>query len=431
MTDRDTIFALSSGQVPAAIAVIRICGPAALEAARAVTDRALPAARQAGLRGIFHPRTRELLDEALLICFPGPRTETGEDQVELHCHGSRAVVQDVESALAGLPGLRKAGPGEFTHRAFLNGKIDLAGVEGLGDLVAAETALQRRAAMAMFGGGLSSKIADWTQALRRAAAQIEAQLDFADEGDVSNGEGLFEILERSKTVAAQIGRELAKPTSARLKDGIRVAIGGPPNVGKSSLFNALVGRDAAIVSPHAGTTRDIIEAAISFHGVPFVISDSAGLHASDEEIEKIGIGRAEALISQADIVLWLGDGEDLPETLGVVIPISSKADLRDGPAGAGIQVSTASGEGIDRVIELICTKAASLLPAPGDFALSERQHAVLRRVEDALHMAATVRDEILIGECFRQALSSFDELTGSATTETVLDELFSGFCIGK
>ncbi len=351
--------------------------------------------------------------------------------MELHCHGSRAVVQDVESALAGLPGLRKAGPGEFTRRAFLNGKIDLAGIEGLGDLVAAETVLQRRAAMAMFGGGLSSKIADWTKALRRAAAQIEAQLDFADEDDVSNGEALSEILERSNIVAADIGRQLAKPTSARLKDGIRVAIGGPPNVGKSSLFNALVGRDAAIVSPHAGTTRDIIEAAISFHGVPFVIADSAGLHATDEEIEKIGIGRAEALISQADIILWLGENEALPETLGVAIQIHSKADLRDRPAGAGIPVSAMSGEGVDAVIDRLCTEAASLLPAPGDFALSERQHVVLRRVEEALRMAAMVRDEILIGECLRQALSAFDELTGNATTESMLDELFSGFCIGK
>ncbi len=431
MPDRDTIFALSSGQVPAAIAVIRICGPAALDAARAVTDRALPAPRQAGLRGIFHPETRELLDEALLICFPGPRTETGEDQVELHCHGSRAVVQDVESALAGLPRLRKAGPGEFTRRAFLNGKIDLAGIEGLGDLIAAETVLQRRAAMAMYGGGLSSKIAEWTHALRRAAAQIEAQLDFADEDDVSNGEGLSAILERSNIVAAEIGRELAKPTSARLKDGIRVAIGGPPNVGKSSLFNALVGRDAAIVSPHAGTTRDIIEAAISFHGVPFVISDSAGLHATDEEIEKLGIGRAEALISQADIVLWLGSEHALPEALGVVIHIASKADLHDHSLAEGLRVSSVSGEGIDTVVETLCAEAASLLPAPGDFALSERQHAVLHRVEESLHMAVALQDEILIGECLRQALSAFDELTGIATTEAMLDELFSGFCIGK
>ena len=215
MAEHDTIFALSSGQVPAAIAVIRICGPAAFDAARAVTDRALPLPRQAGLRRIFHPQSRELLDEALLICFAGPRTETGEDQVELHCHGSRAVVQDVEAALAQLPSLRRAGPGEFTRRAFVNGKIDLAGIEGLGDLVAAETMLQRRAAMAMFGGALSKKIAGWTKELRRAAAQIEAQLDFSDEDDVSGADTLAKIVGQSTTVAHEMGLELSKPTSVR------------------------------------------------------------------------------------------------------------------------------------------------------------------------------------------------------------------------
>lgn len=431
MVDQDTIFALSSGQLPAAIAVIRISGPKATDAARALTDRPLPPPRQAGLRRLFHPQNHELLDEALLICFPGPHTETGEDQVELHCHGSRAVVQAVEDALAEMPTLRRAGPGEFTRRAFLNGKIDLAGIEGLGDLVAAETVLQRRAAMAMFGGALSRKIADWTLRLRRAAAQIEAQLDFSDEGDVAGAEGLAGIVRQATLVAAEISQELAKPTSFRLKDGIRVAIGGPPNAGKSSLFNMLVGRDAAIVSPHAGTTRDVIEAAISIRGIPFLLSDSAGLHVTDEEIEKIGIGRAEALISQADIVLWLGESDHLPQSEGAIIQLIPKSDIADRDRIGGIAVSSVTGEGIEFLVDKLCTLSRSLLPAPGDYALSERQYAVMRRAVESLAMVEDVQDEVLIGECLRQTLSALDELTGFATTEAMLDELFSGFCIGK
>lgn len=431
MTDQDTIFALSSGQLPAAIAVIRISGPKAADAARALTDRPLPAARQAGLRRLYDPKTHELLDEALLIHFPGPRTETGEDQVELHCHGSRAVVQAVEEVLGRMAGLRRAGPGEFTRRAFLNGKIDLAGIEGLGDLVAAETTLQRRAAMAMFGGALSNRIANWTLQLRRAAAQIEAQLDFSDEGDVAGADGLSKIVEQTRHVEDDIRKQLARPTSAKLKDGIRVAIGGPPNAGKSSLFNMLVGRDAAIVSPHAGTTRDVIEATISFNGVPFLLSDSAGLHATDEEIEKIGIGRAEALIAHADIVLWLGESDQRPQSEGSIIQLHAKADMDHHHQDDGFAISSVTGEGVDKLVAMLCDMSRSLLPAPGDYALSERQHAVLGRAVNALHMVHNVHDEILVAECLRQALSSFDELTGSVTTEAMLDELFGGFCIGK
>lgn len=432
MTDQDTIFALSSGQVPAAIAIIRICGPKAMDAARALTDQPLPAPRKAGLRRLYHPSNREPLDEALLICFPGPHTETGEDQVEFHCHGSRAVVSVIEVALAELPGLRRAGPGEFTRRAFLNGKIDLAGIEGLGDLVAAETELQRRAAMAMFGGALSRKIADWTKSLRQAAAQIEAQLDFADEDDVASGQGMTVVVAQVCGVAQAIAGELAKPTSLRLKDGIRVAIAGPPNAGKSSLFNALIGRDAAIVSPHAGTTRDVIDAAIAFNGVPFLLSDSAGLHVTDEEIEQIGIDRAEALIAHADIILWLGEREAIPQTDGVIFHVSAKSDLI--PAweeGADLSLSSKTGDGVDALIDAICSAANSLLPKSGDYALSERQHDTLNRAVSALNMTEDLQDEILVGECLRQALSALDELTGLATTEAMLDELFNGFCIGK
>ena len=431
MVDRDTIFALSSGQLPAAIAVIRLSGPEALVAARALTGKDLPLPRRAGLRRFVDPRTGELLDEALLLCFPGPNTETGEDMAEFQCHGSHAVVRGIESALSALPGLRRAGPGEFTRRAFLNGKMDLAGIEGLGDLIAAETALQRRAAMAMMGGALSRRIDDWTNRLRVIAAQIEARLDFSDEGDVADAGALSGVAAAAGAIAQDMAAELERPTAERLRDGIRIAIGGPPNAGKSSLFNILVGRDAAIVSPHAGTTRDIIEASISLNGVPVVLSDSAGLRSGGDDVEKIGIGRAEALLANADIVLWLGSPDEQPQTEGRLIQIASKADLAASHESAGLAVSSLTGEGIDQLIAKICEAAAVLLPAPGDYALSRRQRDIIARAQIALADCTSLHDEILIAESVRQAMAALDEITGRATTESVLDELFRGFCIGK
>lgn len=434
MSGPDTIFALSSGQVPAAIAVIRISGPRAMEAARALTTRDLPPPRKAGLRRFHDPVSGELLDEALLLCFPGPRTETGEDMVELQCHGSRAVQRGIEAALAAMPGLRLAEPGEFTRRAFLNGHIDLAGIEGLGDLLAAETALQRRAAMAMLGGGLSRRVAEWTGTLRRLAAQVEAGLDFADEGDVAaRGADLAQIAAGCAEIAGAMAHDLARPSAERLREGIRVAVGGPPNAGKSSLFNILVGREAAIVSPHPGTTRDVIEATVAFEGIPFLLADSAGLRESGEEIERIGIGRAEALIASADILLWLGATADAPPTEGGRIQIHPKADLADAaPAGPdGIAISTLTGQGIDELVARLCAEARALLPVPGDYALSRRQRAAMERAVAALRDVERTDDEVLIGECLRQALGALDELTGRSTTDAVLAELFRGFCVGK
>ncbi|MCW2363477.1 MULTISPECIES: tRNA uridine-5-carboxymethylaminomethyl(34) synthesis GTPase MnmE [Sphingobium] len=431
MTDRDTIFALSSGQLPAAIAIIRVSGPLALEAAHAITGRDAPAARQATLRRFFDPANGDLLDEGLLICFPGPNTETGEDMAEFQCHGSHAVVRALEAALAAMPGFRRAEAGEFTRRAFLSGKMDLAGIEGLGDLIAAETALQRRAAMAMMGGAFSRKIESWTTDLRLLAAQIEAQLDFSDEGDVS-GADLARIAAAAIEISADMRKELQRPSADRLRDGIRVAISGPPNAGKSSLFNQLVGRDAAIVSPHAGTTRDVIEASVALNGIAFVLSDSAGLREAGDEIEQIGIGRAEALLAEADIVLWLGRPEQAPPGRGELVQVAPKADLALADREASsLHVSSVTGEGIDSLVEELCALAGSMLPAPGDYALSQRQRAVIKRAGDALDACTGEPDEILVAENLRQVLAALDELTGRTTTELVLDEVFRGFCIGK
>jgi tRNA modification GTPase len=426
-----TIYALSSGQPPAAIAVIRLSGPAALTAARAVTTRNLPEPRQAAFRRFVDPQTGELLDEGLLVWFPGPRTETGEDMAELHAHGSRAVLRGIEAALARLPGLRLAEPGEFTRRAFLNGKMDLASIEGLGDLLAAETALQRRAAIAMMGGALSRRIEAWTAQLRRLAAQVEARIDFSDEGDVEAAGAMTGVVDACGVIVVEMVAELAKPSADRLKDGVRVAIGGPPNAGKSTLFNHLIGREGAIVSPLAGTTRDVIEASIGIRGIPMVIIDSAGLRSeTGDEIERIGVERAEAVIATADILLWLGDSVDRPATDARIIQLSPKADVARVSAD-GLPVSALTGVGMPDLVDTLCEAAQSLLPMPGDYALSQRQRAALSRAAVSIREAGDVDDEILIGECLRLALGALDELTGRATTDAVLDELFSGFCIGK
>ncbi len=431
MPETSTIYALSSGPPPAAIAVIRLSGPAAMAVARSVTTRDLPAPRQAAFRRFIDPQTGETLDEGLLVCFPGPRTETGEDMAELHAHGSRAVLRGIEAALSLIPGVRLAQPGEFTRRAFLNGKMDLASIEGLGDLLAAETALQRRAAMAMMGGALSRKIEAWTSELRRLAAQVEARIDFSDEGDVAEAGAIEGLANACHEIAQAMTAELAKPSADRLRDGIRVAIGGPPNAGKSTLFNHLIGRDGAIVSPLAGTTRDVIEASVAFRAIPMVIADSAGLHEDTQDaIERIGIDRAEALIAGADILLWLGEPGQQPLTEASVLQLHAKADVRPAQT-TGLAVSTVTGEGMEALVDILCETAQGLLPMPGDYALSRRQLSILSRAVESIREAARIDDEILIGECLRLTLGALDELTGRATTDAVLDELFSGFCIGK
>lgn len=432
-TALETIFALSSGQPPCAIAIIRISGPEAWSAALALTGvQSLPEARRAALRAFRDPSTGELIDEGLLLCIPGETSVTGEALVELHCHGSRAVVRDLEAALGRLPGLRPAGAGEFTRRAFANGRMDLARVEGLGDLLAAETALQRRAAMAMMGGALSQRVAEWTRVLRRLSAGIEAILNFSDEGDVDEAAVGRGIRAEMAGLAGTLQAELARPTAERLKEGVHVVIAGPPNAGKSTLLNALVGREAAIVSPIAGTTRDVIEVPIAIGGVPFLIADTAGLRGeSDDPIERIGIGRAQALLAAADIVLWLGELAEQPEVAGRLLQVQAKLDLVDHERDGELAVSAVTGQGMDALVDRLCAEASTLLPQPGDYALSQRQRGAVMRAQLALNEGATLADEILVGETLRAALVALDELTGRATTEAVLDELFSGFCIGK
>lgn len=296
----DTIFALSSGAPPAGIAVIRISGPGASLALQTLCGR-VPSPRRAS-RAWLKDVDGTPLDDGLVLHFPGPATATGEDLAELHLHGGRAVVAAVERALFGIPGLRRAAPGEFTRRAFANGRIDLAEAEGLADLLTAETELQRRTALANAGGVLSRKVEGWRENLLALSAQVEALLDFDEEDDVDSALSA-QVMQRAAGLSTDLAQALAAPAAEPLREGFRVALAGPPNTGKSTLFNALLESDAAITAPIAGTTRDVLVHPVAIGGVPFSLVDMAGLRDdSSDVIEAAGIARAEAEICRADLV---------------------------------------------------------------------------------------------------------------------------------
>jgi tRNA modification GTPase len=426
----DTIFALSSGAPPAAIAVVRISGPAAFDAVRALAG-ALPPPRRASLRKL-HDADGVLLDEALALVFPGPATATGEDLAELHLHGGRAVVRGVEQSLLAIPGLRKAEPGEFTRRAFANGRIDLNEAEGLADLLSAETEWQRRAAAQMAGGAFSRAVEEWRESLLALSGTVEALLDFADEGDVGEEENTS-ISNRCIELHDAIAHHLAQPAAEKLCDGLRVVIAGPPNSGKSTLLNALVSREAAIVSDIAGTTRDLIEVPVAFGGIPFLLTDTAGLRdESSDVIENIGIERAEAAMVAADMILWLGTegtGPNLPQ----LIEIEAKTD---DPAHApksskALKLSAKTGEGLGQLVALLTSKGRTMLPPPDAFATNQRQRGLLTDATQSLDRATQAKDLLITAEELRQARLSLDALTGRASTEDMLDALFGRFCIGK
>ncbi|BBD99410.1 tRNA uridine-5-carboxymethylaminomethyl(34) synthesis GTPase MnmE [Sphingobium amiense] len=423
-----TIFALSSGAPPAGIAIIRVSGPLAGEALRRLSGRALPPPRTASLR-LLRDAAAEPLDRALVLWMPGPATVTGEDMVELHCHGGRAVIAAVEKSLAGMPGLRRAEAGEFTRRAFANGRMDLNAVEGLADLLAAETQGQRRAALMMAEGHFSRRIAAWREALLQLSAMAEAALDFSDEDDVPDAAIGDRIGDGIAALEREVGQALDAPSAERLRDGVRVVLAGPPNAGKSTLLNALVGRDAAIVSDIAGTTRDRIEVPAAIGGVAFLLTDTAGLRSdSDDPVEAIGIARARAALEAADIILWLGDGKDLPREDAILISAQRDRQPADRP---GLNLSAVTGEGMDRLITQLLDRASHLLPGPGDVALHARQRQRVRQLHGHLTAAARHTDLLVIAEELRLARAAIDALTGQAGTEDMLDRLFGSFCIGK
>lgn len=427
----DTIFAVSSGAPPAAIAVLRLSGPDAVSAATALAGP-LPEPRIAAVRALRDPADGELLDRALVLRFAAPDTATGEDVVELHLHGGRAVVRGVERVLAAQPGLRKAEPGEFTRRALMAGRIDLTEAEGLGDLLAAETEGQRRAALATAEGAVRRLVAGWAMRLTDVAAEIEANIDFSDEDDVIvSGRGET-IAIRIAALAEELDAAVRAPPVERLRNGLRVAIGGPPNSGKSSLFNKLVDREAAIVSPISGTTRDRIEAAIVRDGIAYLLIDTAGLAArTDDAIERIGIARAVEAIDEADVLLWLG-AEPPPREDAILI--HARADL-PGRAALLIQcavpVSAKSGLGLDTLWQVLARRAQALLPPPDATAINARHREALSSCRDRLCECATTIDPILMAEGLRMARRALDTITGHVGVEPMLDALFGKFCLGK
>ena len=423
----DTIFALSSGAPPAAIAVVRVSGPSAEMALLALSGRRLPPRKAVTVS--LRDKDGALLDRALALWLPGPHSATGEHVAELHCHGGRAVVAAVEAALAALPGLRRAEPGEFTRRAFTYGKIDLAEAEGLADLLSAETELQRQAANAMAGGVFSREIEDWRERLLALSAAVEAVLDFADEDDVAALPGDF--VARVESLLEEVAAWLARPGAEALREGFKVVIAGPPNAGKSTLFNALVESDAAITAPLAGTTRDVLTHPVALAGVPFRFVDTAGLReGAGDTIEAIGIERAYLALEGADLVLWLGPDADGPPGAWEIEPQADVAGHR-AKTTPRHRLSARTGEGMDALRADLITHARQTLPRPGEAALSQRQHRLLSEAAEALGSAASLVDPLLVAESLRLARVAFDALLGRTTTEDMLDALFGRFCIGK
>jgi len=425
--DRATIFALASGRPPAAIAVIRISGPRAHAAAEQLAG-ALPEPRQAALRRL-RSSDGHLLDEALLLRFTGPASATGEDAVEFHCHGSRAVVDAVLAALSGIEGLRLAEPGEFTRRAFENGRIDLTEAEGLADLLEAETESQRRAALAMAEGGLRHQVEAWQAHLLALSARAEAAIDYDEEDGLGAD---LALSHDSAELASEIEQWTARPTVEPLRDGVRVVLAGPTNAGKSSLTNALAGADKAIVTEVAGTTRDQIEVPLAIDGVPCILVDTAGLRDTAERVELIGIERARSAIDQADVLLWLGDPAGAPDHPRIikVHARSDEPDRASAPAGS-IPVSSVTGAGLRDLLSHIAAEAQTLLPVEGAVAINRRQAAALKEAAEALRLAEAAPDIVIAADGLRSARSAFDHVTGRAGVEDLLDTLFGRFCLGK
>ena len=428
----DSIYALSSGAGPSGVAVIRISGPKAGEALTALCG-ALPKPRYAALRALRRPGDGAVLDQGLVLWFPGPRSETGEDMAELQVHGSRAVVQALFRVLA-AQGLRLAEPGEFARRAFANGKLDLTAVEGLADLIAAETEVQLRQAIGQAGGALARRAESWRERLIALRAEVEARLDFSDEGDVE--EGLPDDFRRTlEALIAEMREAFADAASGeRVREGFRVAILGRPNAGKSSLLNALSHRDVAIVTAEAGTTRDVLEVPLDLGGYPVLVFDTAGLREAGSAAEAEGVRRARRAAENADLVLWLQDcrlpAEAVPDVGDrPVWRVTTKVDLRDGPV-AGMGISVVSGAGLSELIGRVGRAAVECMGRGSALVTRRRQAEAIETALAALAQAGEARDEIA-ADLLRSASEAIGRLGGRVDVEDVLDRLFSEFCIGK
>ena len=426
----DTIYALATARGRSGLAVVRISGSQAFAAGLALCAH-LPNPRVAGLRRLTWGG--ELLDEALVICFAEGASFTGEMVVELHCHGGPAVVRALLRALSDQPDLRLAGPGEFTRRALENGVLDLAQVEGLADLIDAETEAQRRQAVRVLSGSVGQKVDNWRRDLIRAGALLEATIDFADEDvpvDVSP-----EVLALIDRLMSDLGSEAAGVAAAeRIRDGFEVAIVGAPNAGKSTLLNQLAGREAAITSELAGTTRDVIEVRMEIAGLPVTFLDTAGLRETDDRLERAGIDRAVSRAEAADLRLFLSDGSPLPmKPSGEDIVVMGKADTKSG--WLGLAVSGKTGQGVPELMAQIGKILEGRVDSAG--ALVRERHRIA--VTTAIAALAESRAEVvrpdsrveLAAEHLRRAIRALDALVGRVDVDDLLGEIFASFCIGK
>lgn len=423
----ETIFALASARGRAGVSVVRISGPAAHDSVARLCGT-LPELRRMALRRLIWQG--EVIDEALVVIFASGSSFTGEKMAELNLHGSLAVVARILRVLSELPGLRPAEAGEFTRRALENGRLDLAQVEGLADLIDAETEVQRRQALRVMSGELGRRAEDWRRQMIRAAALVEATIDFADEEvpvDVSP-----EVIAIVDGLLGQFSAELAGAAAAeRVREGFEVAILGAPNVGKSTLLNALAGREAAITSEIAGTTRDIIEVRMDIAGLSVTLLDTAGLRDSDDRIEQIGVARAMARARQADLRIFLLSERDeallLPPEQGDIV-VLGKADVTGDPGA----ISGLTGQGLDRLISDISATLGERAAGAG-LLIRERQRIALERARDALRAARELlqsQPELAAAE-FRAASRALEVLVGRIDVENLLGEIFSSFCIGK
>jgi tRNA modification GTPase len=439
--DHDTIFALASGAGRAAIAVLRLSGPGCSEALKTIAPGPEFPDRRATLRTLRHPQSQVSLDRALITRFQAPRSFTGEEMAEISVTGGRAVASACVKALGLIPGLRLAEPGEFAWRAFMNGKIDLSEVEGLADLVEAETEAQRRQAQNIAGGALSRECDAIRTSLLEAMAAVETQIDFTDVEDASDFT-LESVRRAARAAIERIDRALATAdAAARLREGFTVVIAGPPNVGKSTLMNALAGRDVAIISPIPGTTRDLIEVFLDLRGYPLILVDTAGIRESSDPIEQEGVARARRRAESADLMLWLSDGVDdqvQPTLEAPTLAVRTKIDLNGvaEPAArpSDLAISAKTGAGIDRMLDAIAELAEERMSSREPALLTLERHR--RGFQDARRaLAAASAPEAsepeLIAEDLRRAASAMDRIVGRIGVEEVLGEIFARLCVGK
>jgi tRNA modification GTPase len=433
-----TIFALSSGRPPSAISIVRVSGPQAGTALGSLAGK-IPAPRMA-TRVLLRDAHQGPIDDAVILWFPGPASATGEDVAEFHVHGGRAVLAALFASLSAFENLRAAEPGEFTRRAFENGKLDLTEAEGLDDLIHADTDRQRRQALRQLKGLLGDRARDWRSEIIEASALIEAGIDFSDEGDVP-AELIAPALAKISSLLGEIEEVLAaQGQSERLREGLVVAIAGPPNVGKSTLINQLARREVAIVSPHAGTTRDVIEVQLDLDGYPVTVIDTAGIRKTEDPVEQEGVRRARARAAEADLVLWLADAPDkkiLHDSAAPVWMVRNKIDLdarQSDTGGFDFEISASRGDGIRELLSALVGFAQNYFGSgEGGLISRERQRKLLQQTADLLRCSISEpgRGEEFTAEDLRAAAQALGRLLGRIDVEDVLDKIFRDFCIGK